>query len=1218
MPKRFATIATLIVAGLLVLASLPVASASAVEPWWQVTTGARPTHLWEPKDATEVQEVKTTKFEFPGLFAIYAAEVEVDGSVIGCLGTGSLAIFGGPTANQLCEKATGFTASESAAEFEAMLETPYGAGEVDVSGGPVGVAPFEIKSPWGPPVSLSVITAEPFGVPAGTASSNVLTEGSGRLVLTLTNLGDAPVDGSGSPVMIVDELPPGVIATGVEAVAGQPNSDGPVRCSIEAADMVSCSYADTLAPYRAIEIEILTALPGSPPAAGGPGRVSVSGGNASPISAMQDLQVSSEPVSFGIEQFSSVAEEEGGKPAARAGGHPFQFTNTIQLNAGAVRATLDRGVVGARYLTTDQPALPRNLRFSLPSGLIANATVMPQCDMRTFLHPSPCPDAAAVGVSTVTAVDTALGLFRAPEPVYNLPPARGEPARFGFVVAGVAVVIDTEVEPSDYRITARISNVSQLAQFLSATTTFWGTPGDPRHDNARGLECVVNELCERPEGLGEPAFMRMPVQCSSPLDFDVLLEPWNVPLGSQIRSASFTGDPLLGCSSVPFNPTIESAPTSRFAENPSGLDFKLSMPNSGLLNKDGVTEGQAKKVEVVLPEGVTINPSQAEGLGPCSPAEYAQETFESEPGEGCPQASKIGTMDISTPLLAEEAHGAVYVAEPYDNPFDSLLALYMVAKIPERGILVKQAGQVRLDPNSGQIVTTFDDLPQIPFSIFDLQFKDGARAPLVMPSTCGSYDIVAKFTPWNAADPDNPQPSEIVRRTSSFTVDHGPDGGACPSGTPPFKPGFTAGTENNAAGSYSPLDVRLTRQDGEQEFKTFSLKMPKGVIGKLAGIPFCSEAAIAAARARTGANGGQEELDNPSCPEASQIGRTLVGAGVGPTLPYAPGKLYLAGPYKGAKLSVVAITTAKVGPFDLGSVVVRQGLKVDPNTAEVSTDGSSGDPIPHILQGIAVHARDIRIYVDRKDFVLNPTSCERMTAAAAVIGSGLDFNSSADDQAADVSVPFQAADCASLGLKPKLSLKLRGGTRRAAHPSLKAILTARKGDANIGAAQVTLPHSEFLEQSHIRTICTRVQFAAGEGNGSQCPKRAVYGRAKAISPLLDEPLVGRVYLRSSNHPLPDLVAALHSKKVDINLVGRIDSVNGGIRNTFEAVPDAPVTKFVLEMQGGKKGLLVNSTNICQGKHRAKANFTGQNGKRRVFNPLVKARCGGKHSRRSGH
>jgi hypothetical protein len=598
-------------------------------------------------------------------------------------------------------------------------------------------------------------------------------------------------------------------------------------------------------------------------------------------------------------------------------------------------------------------------------------------------------------------------------------------------------------------------------------------------------------------------------------------------------------------------------------------------------------------------------------LASCSPAEFGRETAASAAGEGCPEGSKIGSVEVSTPLLEEQAKGAVYVGKPYDNPFGSLLALYLVAKIPERGVLVKQAGKVELNPVTGQIVSTFDDLPQIPFDTFNLRFFGGDRAPLAMPPACGAYGIVARFTPWHASNPGNPLPGEVVEKTSAFTVDQGPDGAPCPSETPGFKPDFSAGTTNNVAGKYSPFNLRLTRKDGEQELSRFSVKLPKGVIGKLAGIPFCSDAAIAVARARTGPNGGQEELDNPSCPAASQLGHTQVGAGVGPSLAYAPGKIYLAGPYERAKLSIVVITTAKVGPFDLGNVVIRQALRIDPGTAEVTSDGTGSDPIPHILKGVVVHARDIQVFVDRSKFVLNPTSCERLTAAAKVFGSGLDFDSAADDQPATVAVPFQAAECAGLGFKPKLSLSLSGGTRRGDTPRLKAVLKARKGDANIGRAQVTLPHSAFLEQAHIRTICTRVQFAAGGGNGEKCPKGSVYGRAKAISPLLDEPLKGRVYLRSSNNPLPDLVAALQSRRVDINLVGRIDSVNGGIRTTFGAVPDAPVSKFTLEMQGGQKGLIVNSTDICSGEHRAITAFAAQNGRLREFNPLLKARCGGK-------
>ncbi len=402
--------------------------------------------------------------------------------------------------------------------------------------------------------------------------------------------------------------------------------------------------------------------------------------------------------------------------------------------------------------------------------------------------------------------------------------------------------------------------------------------------------------------------------------------------------------------------------------------------------------------------------------------------------------------------------------------------------------------------------------------------------------------------------------------------------------------------------------MRLTRNDGEQEFTNFSIKLPPGVTGKLAGIPFCSDAAIAAAKARTGSTGGAEELASPSCPAASQVGRTLVGAGVGSLLTYVPGKVYMAGPYNGSPLSVVAITAAKVGPFDLGTVVVRQALRTNPETAEVFVDATGSDPIPHIIQGIQVHARDIRVYVDRPEFVLNPTSCEPTSTASTVLGSGLDFSSDADNVPVTVTSRFQAADCASLGFKPRLQLSLRGKTRRGGNPALRAVMRPRLGDANAARISVALPQSEFLDQSHIRTVCTRVQFRAGAGNGTACPQGAIYGRARAWTPLLDQPLEGPVFLRSSENPLPDLVLALHGL-IDVHAVGRIDSLNGGIRTTFDFVPDAPITKVVLNMGGGRKSLLENSTNICRGKHEATVKMKGHNGAVRNFGAPLKAKCG---------
>ena len=397
-------------------------------------------------------------------------------------------------------------------------------------------------------------------------------------------------------------------------------------------------------------------------------------------------------------------------------------------------------------------------------------------------------------------------------------------------------------------------------------------------------------------------------------------------------------------------------------------------------NPNSIASAHVKKTTVTLPEGVTINPSSAEGLAACTPTDYARETVNSGPGDGCPGASKIGSLQIDTPVLAEPVRGSLYLAQQDDprtstpgaeNPVDSMLALYMVARLPERGILVKLAGKVEPDLRTGRVTTTFDDLPQLPFERFTLSFREGARAPLVTPSACGTYTTEADFVPYSADDPEHPRPSEVLHAPSQFAIGSGVDGGACPSGgVPPHRPGLTAGSLNNAAGHYSPFYVRLMRNDGEQEMTNFSIKLPPGITGKLAGVPFCPDAAIEAAKAMTGA----DELANPSCPKASEVGRTLAGVGVGSVLTQVPGKVYLAGPYHGSALSIIAITAAKVGPFDVGTVVVREALKINPETAEVFVDATGSDPIPHIIDGIPTHLRDLRIYVDRPEFVRNPTS----------------------------------------------------------------------------------------------------------------------------------------------------------------------------------------------------------------------------------------------------
>lgn len=906
---------------------------------------------------------------------------------------------------------------------------------------------------------------------------------------------------------------------------------------------------------------------------------------------------------FGIKSFDLTFENANGSPAMQAGGHPFAVTTDLSFN------TLSSPIFS--FEVPDES--PKNLTVSLPPGLIGNTTVMPRCTNSDFFLPpsGSCPEDTAVGTNQIT-----IGSPTTVEDVavYNLAPPPGVPVKLGFVSLGVPITVELGVsQEPPYNAIATLRNIPEVLPIYSSRLAVWGNPASSVHDAERG-RCAGpgGPLCS--VNLTEIPFLTSPRACTGPLSTLFKADSWQSP-GLFIEGQSVTHDDSLppnlisfaGCGNLGFGPTISARPTTRAAESPTGLDFSLDVHDEGLTNpsEEATASSDIRKTVVTLPEGFTVNPSVAEGLEVCTPAQLDRETAFSAPGAGCPNASKIGTVEVETPLLDETVNGALYQAAPYDNPFDSLIALYIVIKNPTLGIKVVQPLRVEPDPVTGRLTTVADELPQLPFSHFRLHFSEGVRSPLASPPACGTYNAEATLYPWAGGAP--------VHTTSAFQIISGPGGGACPSGgLPPFKPGLVAGSINNAAGRFSPFNVRLSRTDAEQQITHFSIKLPPGITAKLAGVPYCSEAQIAAAVARTGPHGGAEELANPSCPAASEIGRSLVGGGVGPALAYAPGKVYLAGPYNGSNLSIVAITAGIVGPFDIGTVVVREALKIDPETAEAFVDATGSDPIPHIIKGVPVHLRDIRAYVDRPNFVLNPTDCRRTSTASTVLGNGLDFGSEADDRPVTVSTPYQAADCAVLPFKPRLGLRLIGGTRRGAHPAFKATLKMNGiGEAGIARAEVTLPKSEFIENAHFQTICTKVQFKAGAGNGAGCPARSIYGRARAVTPILGEPLTGPVFLRSSEHQLPDLVVALHNSQVDFNLVGHVDSVKGRLRNTFETAPDAPVSSFVLEMRGGKKGLFVNSTNLCKGTHRAEANFDGQNGKVWDKRPALKVKCKGK-------
>ncbi len=610
-----------------------------------------------------------------------------------------------------------------------------------------------------------------------------------------------------------------------------------------------------------------------------------------------------------------------------------------------------------------------------------------------------------------------------------------------------------------------------------------------------------------------------------------------------------------------------------------------------------------KDVRVTLPAGMSVNPSAGNGLAACSESQIGYqpsggEIHFSEAPQSCPDAAKVGTLEVNTPLLPDKLPGAIYLAQPYANPFGSFLAIYLAIESPQRGIVAKLAGKVEADPVTGQLTATFKDNPQLPIEDIETHFFSGPRGALKTPLACGKYTTTTTLVPWSTPEGLDATP------TDSFQTSVAAGGsGICPTSetSAPNKPAFTAGTIAPQAGAYSPFVLKLTRADGTQRLTGLDAKLPKGLTGKLAGIPYCSEAQLAVAKSREAPNQGALEQASPSCPAASEVGTVTVGAGAGITPLYVQGHAYLAGPYKGAPISMAIITPAVAGPFDLGSVMVRTALQVDPETAQIH---AVSDPFPTILQGIPLDLRSVTVNLARPEFTLNPTSCD----PAQITGNAL----AASGQSAALTSPFQVGGCSALKFKPKIAISLKGGTKRNKYPALKAVVTYPKGGsyANIASAQVTLPHSAFLEQGHIGTVCTRVQFAA-----DQCPKASVYGFAKAITPLLDKPVEGPVYLRSSSHELPDLVASLDGQ-VNVDLAGRVDTgKGGGIRNTFEAVPDAPVSKFTLEMKGGKKGLLVNSENICRKPQKAIVSFTAQNGDAYSAQPLIKNDCGKKAKKR---
>jgi hypothetical protein len=1025
------------------------------------------------------------------------------------------------------------------------------------------------------------------------SNSMMAPGGSFTYIVQVNNVGDESTDGS--PFTVEVALPTGITAVSASnGPGGEWDCVGPGGVPVAGQSAITCTQTNTVLAQDFTTVLLDAAI--DPSAAEGvvTSSVSVSGGGAVAASTEDPTRITTDPPTFGVDAFDGqVAADASGTPYAQAGGHPYSASTTIDYTT----TTSTNPLVGQVW----PPEPTKDVVVDLPPGLIVNPTATATCTVGELANsevvvPKPtCPPASQVGTVLVRFNSPINASIYGPLPLFDVVPPPDKPAAFGFNVAGSVVTLDGSLRSgSDYGLTAHVRNIPEALDIAGTTLTFWGVPSDASHDLERACPGENNPWRGGPScrsGAPRTALLRLPTSCTSPgegLMTFLHIDSWTHP-GMFVDSQFESHDPPAypsprsrwgaprgpeNCASIPFDPLLSGAPpASAQTGSPSGFSFDLTLPQSD--DPDVVGEGDLKEAVVTLPAGVALSPSSANGLDACTAEQIA---LRSDADPTCPDASRVGTLTIDTPLLDDPLTGAIYLAKPHDNPFDSLVAIYLVARGP--GLVVKLAGKVELDPATGQVRTTFDDNPQTPFSRLHLQFEGGSRAPLVAPPACGSYQTHAVFTSWSG---------RVVSSDSSFTIDHGFDGGAC--GPRGFSPSFSAGTEDPGAGKTTALLVSMARGDGDQQFKDLTLDLPKGVTAKVAKAELCADAAA----------------DIGMCGDASRIGTVKVGAGAGPT-PFwiTNGRVYLTGPYKGAPFGLSIVVPAVAGPFDLGNVFVRGKILVDKHTAQLST---VTDPLPTILQGIPLDVRDVRVEIDRPDFIINPTNC-RMQHATGAIGS-------VAGSVAHVSSRFRATDCALLPLKPRMTLRVGGSghTHRNASSSLIATLRQQPGQANLRSVRVVLPKSINARLNVINDACTRAEF---ETDISKCA-HAKAGTATAVTPLLRDPLKGNAYFVKNGHPIPDLFVALRGQ-VDVDLIGRI-TIPGGKRlaATFSAIPDVPVTSFSLRLLSGKNASIGAARNLCT--RRAKAakaslSFAGQNGKVvRARQPLRIVGCKKRTSRK---
>jgi hypothetical protein len=880
-----------------------------------------------------------------------------------------------------------------------------------------------------------------------------------------------------------------------------------------------------------------------------------------------------------IESFNTTSTD------SRAGSHPDLTTSFTLEEPGVHEAAM-------------------NVIFNAPEGVFGNINAVTNCQPAEFAQDE-CPPNSQVGLITVYAnYEGNPEFLLGTAPLYDVSPQADQTALLQFTVPTLDIPISIPITVrtgSDYGLRFKVADISQRTPLAAANLTIWGYPASPGHTSDRfpagspgapsGCPGLANASCNPiPSEASVPnhPFTDNPTHCSGEdLVTELKVETYQDPGNFTTKYSSYPE--ITECERETFKPLLQGLPTTNETDSAAGLDLNLSAKQ---FEGFAASPSEIKSAIVTLPEGLTINPDAADGQSDCTDA---QAHFGSEGPAECPDNAKIGTLSVGSPTLDGRLTGSLYFGEP--KPGEQY-RLFMV--FDGFGMHAKLVGVAKPDPVTGQVTVYFENLPQVPFEDFDIHLFASDRGLMATPTRCTIYPLQGRFFPWNEALPDQ-------NSLQFFSLDSGPHGSQCPGQQRPFHPRLEAGTSNPVAGAFSDFHLKLDRDDGDQFLGDLTFKMPPGFTGDLRGISYCPEAAIASAAQ----NPGTYEKEHPSCPESSLIGTTNVAAGPGGHPFHAIGRMYMAGPFKGAPLSVVAITPALAGPYDYGVVVVRVALHLDPETAQVF---AASDTVPSIIGGVPIRMRSIQVNLERKDasgnpnFTINPTNCDPFTVDSQGIG----------DQGTVVgfSSYFNVVNCADLGFKPRMKVRQLGGrraTHRGANPALQFDLTTRPGDANVKSIAVTLSSAYEIDQRHLGNICSEKELAA-----TQCAGRQQIGMGTTTTPLLDQPLTGPVYAVSGSGGLPRLAFVLDGQ---VNLLPRADekTVKGGrLRTTVPIVPDAPIGHFHLIVYGGKQGYLANTRDLCKHRPVVRIDYVAQNDKTSSEALKVKAPCGGSHARHKRH